>query len=100
MTNAGRRLRRWRSRWCTVRGAARHTPGPGTASGQTVNVNLSRPNPNFGALNVNTSIGLAWYNAMLIELKHRFRDGFQFGVTYTLALAENTGGAGDGGGHG
>jgi hypothetical protein len=71
-----------------------------TASGQTVNINLSRPNPNFGALNVNTSIGLAWYNAMLIELKRRFRNGLQFSATYTLALAENTGGAGDGGGTG
>jgi hypothetical protein len=71
-----------------------------TAAGQTVSVNLSRPNPNFGALNVNNSIGLAWYNAMLVEVKRRFRDGFQFGATYTLALAENTGGAGDGGGTG
>jgi hypothetical protein len=35
MTNAGRRLRRWRSRQCKVRGAARHSPGPGTAWGQT-----------------------------------------------------------------
>jgi hypothetical protein len=69
-----------------------------TAAGQTVSVNLARPNPNFGALNVNTSIGLSWYNAMLIELKRRFRNGLQFGATYTLALAENTGGAGDGGG--
>jgi hypothetical protein len=69
-----------------------------TASGQTVNVNLSRPNPNFGALNVNTSIGLSWYNALLVELKRRFRNGVQFGATYTLAMAENTGGAGDGGG--
>jgi hypothetical protein len=58
-----------------------------TAGGQTVSVNLSRLNPNFGALNVNTSIGLAWYNAMLIELKRRFRNGFQIGATYTLALA-------------
>jgi hypothetical protein len=71
-----------------------------TAAGQTVNVNASRPNPNFGALNVNTSIGLSWYNAMLIEVKRRFRNGVQFGATYTLALAENTGGAGDGGGTG
>jgi hypothetical protein len=71
-----------------------------TAAGQTVSVNASRPNPNFGALNVNTSIGLSWYNAMLIELKRRFRGGLQFGATYTLALAENTGGAGDGGGSG
>jgi hypothetical protein len=71
-----------------------------TAAGQTVNVNLSRPNPDFGALNVNSSIGLAWYNAMLVEIKRRFRNGFQLGATYTLALAENTGGAGDGGGTG
>ncbi len=69
-----------------------------TPSGQTVNVNQSRPNPNFGALNVNSSIGLSWYNAMLVEVKRRFHNGLQFGATYTLALAENTGGAGDGGG--
>jgi hypothetical protein len=69
-----------------------------TAAGQTVNVNQARPNPNFGALNVNSSIGLAWYNALLVEVKQRFQQGFQFGATYTLALAENTGGAGDGGG--
>ena len=47
---------------------------------------------------MNSSIGLSWYNAMLIEVKRRFRDGFQAGATYTWALAENTGGAGDGGG--
>jgi hypothetical protein len=35
MTNAGRRLRRWRSRLCKVRGAARHSPGPGVGCGQT-----------------------------------------------------------------
>ena len=35
MTNAGGRLRRWRSRRCKVRGAARHCPGPGTVCGQT-----------------------------------------------------------------
>ncbi len=35
MRNAGGRLRRWRSRRCKVRGAARHSPGPGTAGGRT-----------------------------------------------------------------
>jgi hypothetical protein len=35
MTNEGRRLRRWRSRLCKVRGATRHSAGPGTACGQT-----------------------------------------------------------------
>jgi hypothetical protein len=35
MTNAGVRLRRWRSRRCKVGGAAQQSPGPGTACGQT-----------------------------------------------------------------
>jgi hypothetical protein len=35
MTNAGRRLRRWRSRLCKVRGTTRHSPGPGIGCGQT-----------------------------------------------------------------
>ena len=34
MRNAGGRLRRWRSRRCKIRRAARHSPGPGTAGGQ------------------------------------------------------------------
>ena len=34
-----------------------------TAAGQTVNVNQARPNPNFGALTLNTSIAQSWYNA-------------------------------------
>jgi hypothetical protein len=35
MTNAGRRLRRWRSHLCKVRGATRHSAGPGIGCGQT-----------------------------------------------------------------
>jgi hypothetical protein len=34
MRNAGGRLRRWRSRRCKAHGAARHSPGPGSACGQ------------------------------------------------------------------
>ncbi len=69
-----------------------------TAAGATVNVNLSRPNPNFGALNVQTSFGESWYNAMLVQLKRRFHAGLSGGISYTLALAENTASSGDGGG--
>jgi hypothetical protein len=35
MTNAGGRLRRWRSRLCKVRGATGHSPGPGSGYCQT-----------------------------------------------------------------
>jgi hypothetical protein len=33
MRNAGGRVRRWRSRRCKICGAARHSPGPGSAGG-------------------------------------------------------------------
>jgi hypothetical protein len=71
-----------------------------TAAGITQNLNLSRPNPNFGALSVNTSIGQSWYKAMFLEVKRRFAGGFTGGISYTLAKADNTSGNGDGGGTG
>jgi hypothetical protein len=69
-----------------------------TAAGVTQNINLSRPNPNFGALTVVRSLGETWYRAMFVELKRRLSNNYQFGVAYTLAKAENIGGAADGGG--
>ena len=69
-----------------------------TAAGVAQNINLSRPNPNFGALTVVKSLGETWYRAMFVELKRRFANNVQFGVAYTLAKAENIGGAADGGG--
>ncbi len=62
------------------------------------NVNASRPNPNFGALNQLRSTGENFYRGLLVEVKRRFAQGFQFGVAYTLAKAENTSGTGDGSG--
>jgi hypothetical protein len=64
------------------------------------NVNASRPNPNFGSLNQLRSIGENYYRGLLVEVKRRFAQGFQFGIAYTLAKAENTSGTGDGGGSG
>ena len=69
-----------------------------TAAGVPQNINLSRPNPNFGALTVVKSLGETWYRAMFVELRRRLSNNFQFGVAYTLAKAENIGGAADGGG--
>ncbi len=71
-----------------------------TASGATQNINLSRPNPNFGSLFQQRSIGETYYNGLLVELKRRFANNFQFNVAYTLAKAENLSGAADGGGSG
>ena len=62
------------------------------------NVNASRPNPNFGALNQLRSVGENYYRGLLVEVKRRFSQGFQFGIAYTLAKTENTSGTGDGGG--
>jgi hypothetical protein len=69
-----------------------------TAAGVPQNINLSRPNPNFGALTVVRSLGETWYRAMFVELKRRLSNNYPVGVAYTLAKAENIGGAADGGG--
>ncbi|MCY7376617.1 MAG: TonB-dependent receptor [Pyrinomonadaceae bacterium] len=71
-----------------------------TAAGVTVPVNNSRPNPAFGALNQQRSIGENFYRGLLVEVKRRFAQGFQFGIAYTFAKAENTSGTGNGGGEG
>lgn len=71
-----------------------------TADGKTQSANLSRPNPNFGAITLQSSIGETYYKAMFVELKRRLVDGLQFGLAYTLAKAENLSGTGDGGGSG
>ena len=73
---------------------------PFTAGGQTQSINLSRPNAAFGAITVVRSIGGAWYDALLAELKRRFSSGVQLRIAYTLAKAENLSGSGDGGGSG
>lgn len=64
------------------------------------NVNASRPNPAFGALNQQRSIGETYYRALFVEVKRRFAQGFQFNIAYTLAKAENLSGTGGGDGSG
>jgi hypothetical protein len=71
-----------------------------TAAGAARNVNLSRPNPNFGSINVQRSIGETYYKALFLEVKRRFSGGLQFNIAYTLAKAENLSGTGNGGGAG
>jgi len=71
-----------------------------TAAGAAPNVNLSRPNPNFGSISVQRSIGETYYKALFLEVKRRFSGGLQFNIAYTLAKAENLSGTGNGGGAG
>lgn len=66
----------------------------------SVQLNSSRPNPSFGALTQLRSVGANFYNGLLVEVKRRFADGFQFGIAYTFAKAENTSGTGNGSGGG
>ncbi|MCU1258843.1 MAG: TonB-dependent receptor, plug [Bryobacterales bacterium] len=70
------------------------------SAGPLSNPNLARPNPAFGSITVNESIGKTWYNAMFVEVKRRFAGGFQGGISYTLAKAENLAGSDSGGGAG
>ena len=71
-----------------------------TAAGVSQNINLSRPTAGVGSIEVLQSRGETWYKAMFLEVKRRFQNGYQFNANYTLARAENLGGAGDGGGRG
>ena len=69
-----------------------------TATGVTQSVNLARPNPTTGSINVAGSSGESWYNAMFLEVRRRFAHGVQYSVGYTLAKAENLAGSGGGDG--
>ncbi|CAN5156259.1 hypothetical protein BH20ACI1_BH20ACI1_18750 [soil metagenome] len=80
---------------CTVAPASGSCP-----TANRVNVNASRPNPNFGSLEQLRSIGETYYKALFVEVKRRFAQNFQFNVAYTLAKAENLSGTGNGSGSG
>lgn len=71
-----------------------------TAAGVAQNLNASRPNPNFGPINEQRSIGETFYKALFVEVKRRFSNNFQFNLAYTLAKAENLSGSAGGDGSG
>jgi hypothetical protein len=49
-----------------------------------------RPNRNFSAIELKTSDGRSWYNALIVELRRRSARGFSFQASYTLAANEDT----------
>jgi hypothetical protein len=67
-----------------------------TAAGATVSVNAARPIPTQGAVNVNSSAGKSWYNALILDLHRRLTSGVQVNGAFTWSKAENTAGSGNG----
>jgi hypothetical protein len=47
--------------------------------------NAVRPNPAFTTIEQKTSDGESWYNALVVELRRRRADGFDFQVAYTFS---------------
>ncbi|MDX1502908.1 MAG: TonB-dependent receptor [Thermoanaerobaculia bacterium] len=49
----------------------------------------SRPNPAFSAIELKSSDGEAWYRALFVDVRRRFRDGFGFALSYTRSHSED-----------
>ena len=49
-----------------------------------------RPNRNFSAIELKTSDGRSWYNALIVELRRPASRGLAFQASYTLASNEDT----------
>jgi len=49
----------------------------------------TRPNPNFGFMTDVASVVNTWYNALLIQAKHRFSHGIQFDAGFTWSKAQD-----------
>ncbi len=51
---------------------------------------LTRPNTNFSAIELKSSDGDSWYNALIVEVKKRWSDGLQLQSSYTWSRSEDT----------
>lgn len=51
---------------------------------------LTRPNTNFSAIELKSSDGDSWYNALIVEVKKRWSDGLQLQSSYTWSKSEDT----------
>lgn len=52
--------------------------------------NGRRPNPAFSAIELKSSDGNSWYNALLVEVRRRFDRGLSFQSSYTLSRTIDT----------
>jgi hypothetical protein len=51
---------------------------------------LTRPNTSFSAIELKSSDGDSWYNALIVEVKKRWSDGLQLQSSYTWSRSEDT----------
>jgi hypothetical protein len=56
-----------------------------------------RPNPAYGSIHLNESHGRSDYLALATSFNRRYRDNFQFGITYTLMFYKHDTGIGSAG---
>jgi outer membrane receptor protein involved in Fe transport len=49
----------------------------------------ARPNPNFGFMTDVASVVNTWYNALVIQARHRFSHGFQMDAGFTWSKAQD-----------
>ena len=51
---------------------------------------LTRPNPNFSAIELKSSDGDSWYKALIVEARRQWTRGLQVHSSYTWSKAEDT----------
>jgi hypothetical protein len=51
---------------------------------------LARPNSSFSAIELKSSDGDAWYKALIVDLRRRWRGGLQVQASYTWSTTEDT----------
>jgi hypothetical protein len=69
-----------------------NTARPTTQADGTVFIPLGtlRPNTSFSTIELKSSDGESWYNAMIIDVRRRFSHGFSLQSSYTLSKSEDT----------
>ena len=73
------------------RNADVNIPDPVTLDGEPFYpAGLSRPNPNFSAIELKMSDGDSWYKALIVDLRKRWSRGLQLQSSYTWSKTEDT----------
>jgi len=52
---------------------------------------VARPNPSYGRITIADSVVNAWYNALVVQARHRFSHGFQMQAAFTYSKAQDDG---------
>ena len=66
-------------------------PAGTTADGRPfIAANTPRMNPAFSTIELKSSDGESWYNALIVEVRRRWSAGFSFQSAYTLSKSEDT----------